>query len=196
MTYPQVEQNAVTLCDLPEAVAKACTGLSEDSKTYRHAPLFTVADGGDIRGLIPGRGTKNLFLKDKRENLWLLTAWQDSVIDLNGFAALLREKGLAASRFSFGAPALLQEVLGVAPGSVTPLALMNDSAGRVRLALDAALFDTDLVSCHPLRNDMTTVMAPQLLRRIVENWGYEPLFVDFSAHPPRSLEGFGGKMGE
>lgn len=194
MTYPQNEQNPVTLSDLPPDVAAGCPTLLTESKTYRHAPLFTVADGAGFRHLIPGRGTKNLFLKDKKENLWLLTAWEDSRIDLNGFSALLREKGLISSRFSFASADRLQAMLGVTPGSVTPLALMNDHARRVNFALDAALFDAAEISCHPLRNDMTTVMPAALLRRIVENWGYRPLFIDFSAEPPRSVEGFDDKM--
>lgn len=190
-TYPQ---DPVTAATLPEEVAAAFPGLAAGSRTLSHMPLFTCDDGADFRHLIPGRGTKNLFLKDKKGKIWLITAWQDSRIDLNGFSAYLREQGLAAGRLSFGSAELLQEVLGVTPGSVTPLALMNDRAHRVSFVLDTALYAEELMSCHPLRNDMTTVLAPQLLQQLIENRGYRPLFVDFSRTPPRSVEGFDGKI--
>ncbi len=182
-TYPQI-----AAVSLPEGLAARLPGLAAESRTFSHPPLFTVADGAEFRDAFPERGTKNLFLKDKKDTLWLLTAWHHTTIDLTAFSAFLRARGRAASRFSFAAPALMLDVLGVTPGSVTPLALVNDRDRRVNVALDAALLQGPWVSCHPLRNDMTTIMRPPLLLSLLRGLGYRPLIVDFSGESPRSVE--------
>lgn len=182
-TYPQISE-----IPLPVDVAAHMPLLAENSRSFSHPPLFTVADGTAFRDGLPGMATKNLFLKDKKETLWLVTAAQQTVIDLTAFSTFLRERRRAASRLSFGSPALLFDVLRITPGSVTPLALLHDSGARVNVAFDAALMRAPLISCHPLRNDMTTVMAPAILRRVVENMGYRPLIVDFLVPKPMSVE--------
>jgi Ala-tRNA(Pro) deacylase len=144
--------------------------------TYAHPPVFTVQDGAAFKSLIPGGHTKNLFLRDKKENMFLVTALQDTAIDLKKLSDHVQ-----AGRLSFGSADRLQRVLGVTPGSVTPLALINDHARAVQVILDAALFDQDQVSCHPLRNDRTTVLKTQDLQRFIETLGYAPRRIDFSA---------------
>ncbi len=182
-TYPQI-----TPAVFPPDLALRLPFVAGHSVTFAHPPLFTVADGEDFRDGLPGLGTKNLFLKDKKGVLWLVTAEHYTAIDLNGLSAWLRERRLAASRLSFGSADLLQATLGVTPGSVTPLALVNDAARKVNVALDARLMQADLVSCHPLRNDMTTIMTPQVLFKTLTDMGYRPLVIDFSQSPPRSVE--------
>src|SRR3982075_244232 len=86
--------------------------------TVTHAPLFTVEQSQTLRGTIPGGHTKNLFLKDKKGALFLVTALEDAVIELKSLHRLLR----APRRFSFGAAELMRETLGIEPGAVTPLA--------------------------------------------------------------------------
>src|SRR5262245_57750961 len=108
--------------------------------THAHAPVFTVAESGDLTARLPGAHTKNLFLKDKKGALFLVCAAAESRIDLNALS-----KALGAGRFSFGAPDLLHEALGVTPGSVTIFALINDVMNRVALVLDEALLGADLV---------------------------------------------------
>src|SRR5215813_6042890 len=103
--------------------------------TVTHPPLFTVAQSQGLRGLIPGGHTKNLFLRDKKGALYLVVAEEEAAIDLKGLHRLLGASG----RFSFGSADLLREALGVEPGAVTPFAAINDTAGRVRVVLDAAM---------------------------------------------------------
>lgn len=182
-TYPQI-----TPADLPEALAARLPLVAANSQTFAHPPLFTVHDGAQFRDGLPGVGCKNLFLKDKKGTLWLVTARDDARIDLTAFSAFLRDRRAAASRLSFGVPALLHEVLGVTPGSVTPLALVNDHERRVNFALDASLLTPALISCHPLRNDMTTVLPPLILYKTLIDLGYRPLVIDFSQSQPRSVE--------
>jgi len=144
--------------------------------THRHRPVFTVDEGADIKAALPGGHTKNLFVKDKKGQLALISALGETKIDLNATAKLI---GLG--RPSFGSAALLEETLGVTPGSVTAFAVMNDGAGRVRMALDAALFEHDPVNFHPLRNDATTAVSPGDLVRFLTATGHAPLLISFNA---------------
>src|SRR5213593_1016490 len=86
--------------------------------TVTHPALFTVEQSRELRGTIPGGHTKNLFLKDKKGALYLVTALEDAVIELK---SLHRRIG-AAGRFSFGSADQLRTALGIEPGAVTPLA--------------------------------------------------------------------------
>ena len=91
--------------------------------TVKHPPLFTVEQSRALRGQIPGGHTKNLFLRDKKYELYLVVALEDADIDLKG---LHRQLG-ATGRFSFGSSDLLREVWGVEPGAVTPFGAINDT---------------------------------------------------------------------
>jgi len=142
--------------------------------THDHAPVFTVAESHDIKLAMPGGHTKNLFLKDKRGRLFLLSALAETKIDLTALAHLFH-----AGRFSFGAPELLHEALGVTPGSVTIFALMNDALGRVTLLLDEALLAHDPVNFHPLSNDATTAVSPAGLMAFLDATGHRPIRVRF-----------------
>jgi Ala-tRNA(Pro) deacylase len=139
-------------------------------KTYEHAPVFTVEDARALRGALPGGHTKNLFLKDKKEGLWLVVLREELRVDLN---ALSRKLG--APRFSFASAELLEAVLGVPPGAVTPFALINDVARRVHVVLDEEMLNLDPLNFHPLRNDRTTAIAATDLMRFIRNCGHEPL---------------------
>ena len=110
------------------------TSLGIETETFDHPPVFTVEESQQHTAHLPGAHCKNLFLKDKKDRLWLVTCGDEQRVDLNRLA-----KALGAARFSFGRSELLREVLGVEPGSVTPLAIVNDSDGRVTHVLDARL---------------------------------------------------------
>src|ERR1051326_8845203 len=124
-------------------------------KTVSHAPAFTVDDARELRGQIPGGHTKNLFLRDKKGAAFLVVALEDAAVELK---SLHRRLG-ASGRFSFGSAELMRELLGVEPGSVTPFAVMNDTAGRVTVVLDAAMMAHEVLNFHPPRNPATTTMA-------------------------------------
>jgi Ala-tRNA(Pro) deacylase len=140
--------------------------------TVSHPPLFTVTDAQSLRGTIPGGHTKNLFLKDKADALFLVVADEDAAIDLKS----LHHK-IGSKRLSFGSAALLEDVLGVPPGSVTPFAAMNDTAGRVTVILDQAMMAHERLNFHPLTNTMTTSIGRDDL----------PTFLSATSHPPRVL---------
>jgi Ala-tRNA(Pro) deacylase len=141
-------------------------------RTFEHAPVFTVEESQALCAHIPGGHTKNLFLKDRKDGLWLVIARESVRLDLNALA-----KQLGVARFSFGSAELLMEMLGVPPGSVTPFALINDGAGRVHAVLDEGMLSLDPLNFHPLRNDRTTAIAPDDLLTFLCAIGHEPLIV-------------------
>jgi Ala-tRNA(Pro) deacylase len=138
-------------------------------RTATHPPLFTVEQSRELRGTIPGAHTKNLFLKDKRDTVFLIVALEDAAIDLK----TLHHK-LGAGRFSFGSSNLMQELLGVAPGAVTPFGALNDTARRVNVVLDAGLMQAAIINAHPLVNTMTTSLARADLVKFLEATGHVP----------------------
>ena len=160
----------------PEELFARLDGLGIAHRTYAHPPVFTVRDAVALRGQLPGGHCKSLFLKDKKAGLWLVVALEARRIDLKRLAAQL-----AAPRFSFGNPELLFEMLGVRPGSVTPFALVNDRAGRVRIVLDRGMLECDPLNYHPLENDRTTAIAPTDLLRFITACGHTPIIVAFDA---------------
>jgi Ala-tRNA(Pro) deacylase len=161
----------------PEALEAVFSTLGIDSLSWSHPPLFSVGDGADFEHLMPGGHTKNLFLKDKKGKVWLVSALQETVIDLKGLA---RRLGIAG-HLSFGKAELLLEVLGVIPGSVTPFGLLNDKNRAVTPVLDAAMLRCDRLNFHPLRNDVTTNITPKALLSFLKHLGYNPVTVDFEA---------------
>ena len=145
-------------------------------RTLAHAPVFTVDEGHEIKAAMPGGHTKNLFLKDAKDQLWLICALGETRIDLKILPPVI-----GAARLSFGREELLFEALGVRPGSVTLFALINDVAHRVRLVLDQALLQHATVNFHPLTNDATTAISRDDMLRFLANLGVEPVIVDFAA---------------
>jgi Ala-tRNA(Pro) deacylase len=141
--------------------------------TVTHAPVFTVEEARALRGEVPGAHTKNLFLKDKKDALYLVVALEEAAIELKSLHRLLGASG----RFSFGSAELLRAALGVEPGSVTPFAAINDTGRRVKVALDAAMMRHELLNYHPLRNDMTTSIARDDLVRFLTATGHPPAIV-------------------
>ena len=146
-------------------------------ETVSHQAVFTVEEAQAVRGDSNGAHIKNLFLRDKKKNLFLVTALETSPVDLKQ----LRHMIGASGNLSFGNAELLMEVLGVVPGSVSPLCIFNDAGRRVHLVLDKAVLDHETVHAHPLRNDMTTALGSQDLLAFLKAEGYEPQIVDFAA---------------
>jgi Ala-tRNA(Pro) deacylase len=148
--------------------------------TVSHPPLFTVEQSRSLRGTIPGGHTKNLFLKDKKGALFLVTALEDAQIELKSLHRRLNATG----RFSFGSSDLMQETLGVVPGAVTPFGALNDTTARVTVVLDSALMEHAIVNAHPLVNTMTTSIARQNLVKFLESTGHPPRIVAVTGSLP------------
>jgi len=147
--------------------------LGIEVETHSHPPLFTVEQSRSLRGEIAGGHTKNLFLKDKKQAVWLVVCLEDADIDLKR----LHEK-IGSGRLSFGKPDLLRELLGVEPGSVTPFGLINDTGGRVNVVLDQTMMAHDKLNYHPLSNDATCTIASGDLVRFIESCGHSPAILE------------------
>jgi Ala-tRNA(Pro) deacylase len=145
-------------------------------RTAEHEAVFRVGEGEAIKAALPGGHTKNLFLKDAKDQLWLVSALQDARIDLKGLPA-----AIGSARLSFGSAERLAAALGVTPGSVTAFALINDPAHRVRFVLDEGLAAADPVNFHPLVNTATTAISQADFRRFLAALGVQPLVVNFAA---------------
>jgi Ala-tRNA(Pro) deacylase len=143
--------------------------------THDHPAVFRVDEGHELKAALPGVHTKNLFLKDKKGRLWLISARQDTVVDLKR-----APKTIGSDKLSFGNEALLYETLGVRGGSVTALGLINDPEHRVTFVLDKALWDADIVNFHPLANTATTALEQAAFRKFLALIGRQPIVVDFT----------------
>ena len=139
------------------------------SRTVEHAAVFTVAESEQLHRDLPGGHTKNLFLKDNKDRLYLIVAESHTPIDLKALPKLI-----GSGRLSFGKAELMQEVLGVTPGSVTALALMHDTTQRVAVVVDQRLMQYDSINCHPLTNTATTSLARDDLLKFMRACGHEP----------------------
>jgi len=152
-----------------------CLGF--ETQTHRHEAVFTVDESQSVRDRMEGGHTKNLFLKDKKGNCFLLTAQEDSVVNLKTLHKLLG----GASRFSFAKAELMQEYLGVTPGSVTAFGIINDRQNHVVFAIDQKLMDHEKINCHPLTNEATTTIRRADLMAFAEACGHPPLIVNLDA---------------
>ena len=175
----QVELSKQQLLFMPltpgELLAKL-EELSIKTTTYEHEAVFTVDESSKIKQDIPGGHTKNLFLKDKKSNYFLIVAEGSAQIKLNSVHGLIGAKG----RVSFGKPEALIELLGVKPGSVTAFAPINDSQNQVSVIIDEPLLRHELINCHPLTNEMTTTISREDLLRFLKEVNHEPLIIQVS----------------
>lgn len=161
----------------PDQLFAFLADLDIPVETVTHPPLFTVADSQALRGEIAGGHTKNLFLKDKKDNFFLLTVGEEAEVDLKQIHHLIGATG----RVSFGKPDKLLELLGVTPGAVTAFGIINDTAGAVRIFFDEALMRHDVINAHPLTNEATTSIRRDDLLRFVQATGHEPVILKLAA---------------
>lgn len=147
-----------------------------EHQTTDHVAVFRVGEGEGIKDDIPGAHTKNLFLKDAKGRLWLVSAQDDTAIDLKRLHTVI-----GSARLSFGSAELMEAALGVTPGSVTAFALLNDDARQVTFVLDHRLAEAGRVNFHPMTNTATTGVSKEGFRQFLAALGIEPIVVDFAA---------------
>ena len=158
----------------PQQLFARLDALGLAHATVEHAPVYTVEEARQHRGVLPGHHIKNLFLRNKKEAMWLVVAIEDRAIDLKQLG-----ERLGAGRLSFGSPERLRTYLGVEPGSVTPFAVVNDREHQVTLVLDRGLAEGGPVNAHPLTNTMTTAISFADLSRFFQATGHTPQWLDF-----------------
>jgi Ala-tRNA(Pro) deacylase len=157
----------------PDDLFAKLDALGVAHETQHHPAVFTVEESKRLRGVLPGAHVKNLFVKDKKSRLFLISAVEDTQIDLKK----VHESIGGSGRVSFCSADLLMEALGVAAGSVTPFAAVNDTTGRVTVVLDQRLMQHERINVHPLVNTMTTGVSRDGLLAFLRATGHEPLVV-------------------
>ena len=149
--------------------------LGIEAATTEHAPMFTVEDSKTLRVSPGGQGDiKNLFLRNKKGQMWLGSCHEDRKVDLKTLA-----KALGAGRFSFASETRMMQYLGIRPGSVSPLALVNDKTGAVSFVVDHALTQAEVIYLHPLVNTRTTTMATSDLLTYCAHIGHAAKIITF-----------------
>ena len=144
--------------------------------TYDHPPLHTVEDGLTYWANIPGGHAKNLFVKDKKSRLFLISLRKDAALDIKHVQAAIGASG----RVSFCSAEQLMQHLGILPGSVTPFGLVNDVGCAVTMVLERQLLEADPVNFHPLENTATTSIGRDDFVRFLEAIGHPPAIVAVS----------------
>ncbi len=162
----------------PDDLFRYLDTLAIAHTTTWHEPVFTVAESQALRGVLPGGHSKNLFLKNKKGDMWLVTAAEDAAVDLKSLAVTL-----GAGHLSFGKPELLMQYLGVEPGSVTPFALVNDAGRQITFALDRRLTEMPPLHFHPLTNRATTAISPADFSKFLSARGNRVVQVEFPPMP-------------
>ncbi|NUP09418.1 MAG: prolyl-tRNA synthetase associated domain-containing protein [Polyangiaceae bacterium] len=148
-------------------------GLGIATHTVSHPPVFTVEQAKRHRVDDRGVHVKNLFLRNKKGSMWLVTTSEDRPVDLKELAAKI-----GAGHVSFGSPDRLRQHLGVEPGSVTPFAVLHDETRVVTSVIERSLLESTAVHCHPLTNDRTTSLSGPDLLRFLEATGHLPTVLD------------------
>lgn len=139
-------------------------GISFD--LYEHEPLFTVEDTHKANLNIPGHHCRNLYLRDKKKNNYLVVLRDNTEVDMKNLADVI-----GSGRLSFGSASRLWDFLGVRPGSVCPFAAINDKNHEVKIILEKGMMECDVVDYHPLINTMTVALKPDGLRKFFTKIG-------------------------
>jgi Ala-tRNA(Pro) deacylase len=162
-----------------EQLTRHLDDLGIGYELYDHEPIFTVEQGEPLKKTIPGMHCRNLFLRDKKKNMFLVTAANETRVDLKKLSEVL-----GSGRLSFGSSDRLWENLGIKPGSVNPFCVINDKQKALRMILDSSMMDAQIVNYHPMDNACTIGMAPDDLLVFMDSIEHEYEIVDLaSAHP-------------
>lgn len=144
-------------------IEEKLNNLNIDYQKVEHPAVYTVEEAKEKMPYIDGIGCKNLFLKTQKKEHFLYTLPEDKQINLKNLSEILE-----VTRFHFASPETLEEVLGVIPGSVTPLAIMNDTGNKVTVVLDKEL-KGKRVLVHPNRNTATISIKYEDLIKFIES---------------------------
>lgn len=145
---------------------------------YEHAAVMTVAESELLVPALPGAKTKNLFLRDKKGvKHFLVTIPAALSVNLNQLGDLL-----GAGRLGFASADRLMKHLGVTPGSVSMLGLVNDTEHNVQFVLDQTLWDAAAVQAHPLINTATMIVPHAELVSFLAATGHEPHIISVPAN--------------
>jgi Ala-tRNA(Pro) deacylase len=141
---------------------------------YDHPAVFTVEEANRLVPDMPAAHTKNLFLRDEKgRRHFLIVVAANKKVDLRQLSGVLK-----SSKLSFGSPDRLGKHLGVEPGAVTVLAVVNDADHKVEVFIDRDLWRADALRCHPLVNTATLSVPREGIERLLEATGHHYQLID------------------
>ena len=161
-----------------DQVLQALESLGIEHQTFTHEPLYTVEEAQSVEYKDAGAHTKNLFLRNKKGRMFLAVIEHDRTVDLRGLRDLMQ---LPGGQFAFASTERMGKYLGVVPGSVTPLAAINDHGGKVQIIIDQRLLQQEWIYLHPCRNTHSTRVRTADLLKALEAWEHPATLVDFDS---------------
>ena len=163
----------VKLPTSPESLFAVFAELGIAYELHHHKAVYSVEESSGLEENIAGAHCRNLYLRDKKKRNFLVTAMNETPVDLKAL-----EKEIGCARLSFGSEKRLWQFLGVYPGSVCPFAVINDADNAVTVILDENMMQQDKVNYHPLHNTMTVTLSPSDLKKFLKHTGHDPLSLD------------------
>lgn len=140
---------------------------------YAHPAVYTSEAAELYTGNLGGFHAKNLFLmNDKRNQFFLVVCHHERKTNLKDLGGQLKVKHM-----SFASPERMQLYLGITPGAVSPLALINDFDQRVQAVFEQDAWDAPKVLCHPVENTASLMLNHDDLVRFLRQTGHEPVIV-------------------
>ncbi len=155
-----------------EIVLERLVALGIDAEIVAYPKHTTIKEGKRLRGDLDGVSTKNLLLKDKKGRLFLVAAEEDNEVDLKSLHTRINARG----RLRFASAEEMRRVLGVDPGTLTPLAVINDTSCDVTVVLDQALSDAEQINFHPMVHTESIGLSVEQLRAFLDSCSH-PLVV-------------------
>lgn len=152
------------------------TSLGIEHVVEHHQPIFTMADSDGLALSLEGVRCKNLLLRDRKDNHYLVMTAAEKSVDLSGLSLTL-----GSGRLSLASPERLFALLGVRPGALSPLALVNDRDGQVDLIIDQDLGAASHYVLHPLDNRVSLQLSSDMLQRFMTETRHSPAWIAIAA---------------
>lgn len=148
-----------------------------DSKNIKyeiteHKAVFNMEEIAGIEVPYPEADAKNLFIRDRKKNYYLISVKGNKRVDLKAF----RNK-IDSTALTFASESDLMDILGLTPGSVTPLGVLNDKEHVVKVFIDSELKD-GLIGIHPNDNTATIWINTNTLVELIKECGNSIQFID------------------
>ena len=155
-------------------IYKFLDSINVSYERFDHPAVYTVSEAKKLSPEMDGASTKNLFLRDKKGiRHFLVVVPQDKQVDLKELSSILE-----ASRLSFASPDRMKRYLGIEPGSVSILALLNDPEKTVEVFVDNELWNAEIILCHPLVNTSTLAITRDGIKQFLEKTGHNLMLVE------------------
>ncbi len=144
---------------------------------FVHGPAMTMADCTVFDAGKNAAHCKNLFLTNRQGTRFYLML----VVGDKPFQTKRISRALGVSRLSFGTPEQLKHALGLTPGAVTPMGLINDLGHEVHVLLDRDVANWERVIVHPNVNTASILLKTEDLLRFLQQRGNPVTYVDVQA---------------